>query len=376
MKKIYILICLFALASCGEEQKKVQAPSVGIELKKTSFDELPNFKNDNVDELRDGFQEVCARIMRMRTPYIANAQILIPTADYQNACKNYSHQNFKKFIEDNFEPFLVKFDELEFGKFTSYYEPSINISKEKTDVYKYPIYGLPQDLVEFNLKDFAPELDDKTVIARIDGKTITPYYNREYIENNTINAPVLFWTDDPVKLHIMHIQGASVGILPDGSKQRIGYAGNNGKTFKGIGSILLENNLIEKSSMDYVMDWLRNNPELGKKYMQQNERFIFHRLIDARGAIGAMGLPLTDGRSMAIDPKYIPLGSLMWLETVAPNRQPIQKLVIAQDVGNAIKGAIRGDYFWGSGDNALEFAGKMNASGKYYILLPKGQINE
>ncbi len=377
MKKIYVLFFALALASCGEEPKPVQKPSIGLELEKTNFNSLANFKNDNLDELRQGFQEVCSRIMRMKTPYIANSQILIPTQDYQNACRNYSHQNFKQFIKDNFDPYLVKYNELEFGKFTSYYEPSINISKEKTKDYIHPIYAYPQDMVEFNLKDFAPELaTDKTVVARVDGKNLTPYYNREYIENKGINAPVLFWTNDPVKLHIMHIQGPAVGILPDGSKQRIAYAGNNGKAFKGIGSILLENKVIEQGSMDYVVDWLNKNQEQAKKYMQQNPRFIFHRLIEARGPIGAMGLPLTDGRSLAIDPQYIPLGSLMWLETISPDRQPIQKMLIAQDVGSAIKGPIRGDYFWGSGDDALMQAGRMNASGRYFILLPKGAKNE
>ncbi|MFI3241555.1 MAG: MltA domain-containing protein [Alphaproteobacteria bacterium] len=370
MKKIYLLMCVLALASCGEE---VQKPTSAMSLEEVSFNDLKNFNNDNVDELKTGFMEICERIMMMRTPYISlNSEIKISTADYQAICKKNPNKDFKQFIKDNFNPYIIKDDDFTFGQFTSYFEPTINISKTKTDVYKYPIYGYPNDMVEFNLKDFAPELtEDKKIVARVEGKSLTPYYNREYIENNSINAPVLFWTDNLVDLHIMHIQGPAVGILPDGSKQRIAYAGNNGKEFKGIGSILIEKGLIKNGSMDAVKEWLEQNPEQARKLMQENNRFIFHRLVEARGPIGAMGLPLTAGRSLAVDERYIPLGSLMWLETVAPNKQKIEKLVIAQDVGSAIKGIIRGDYFWGTGHGILEHAGRMNASGKYYILLPK-----
>ena len=128
--------------------------------------------------------------------------------------------------------------------------------------------------------------------------------------------------------------------------------------------------------MDKVKKWLIDNPAKAIAYMNENPRYVFHRLIGASGPVGALGVPIAAGRSLAVDPQFIPLGALMWLDTTAPNGKKIQKLVNAQDVGRAIKGAIRGDYYWGSGgDDILALAGKMNAKGSYYILLPKEERN-
>ena len=124
--------------------------------------------------------------------------------------------------------------------------------------------------------------------------------------------------------------------------------------------------------MDKVKKWLQDNPQKAIRYMNENPRYVFHRLIGASGPLGAMGTPLAAGRSLAVDKNFVPLGALLWLDTTAPDGKPIRKLVNAQDVGGAIKGAIRGDYYWGSGgDDILELAGKMNSAGSYYILLPK-----
>ena len=179
----------------------------------------------------------------------------------------------------------------------------------------------------------------------------------------------------------MQIQGAAVGELPSGEKIRIGYADNNGHKFRGIGSILLEKKALEsgKYSMDNIRDWLRKNDKEAKESMQLNNRFIFHKIVEADGPIGAMGLPLVAGRSLAVDKDIIPLGVMVWLETYTPNGKRLNKLVMAQDIGGAIKGAIRGDYFWGHGEEAFINAGKMNSKGKYYLLLPKNievKINE
>lgn len=126
--------------------------------------------------------------------------------------------------------------------------------------------------------------------------------------------------------------------------------------------------------MGSIKKWLFNNPTKAAKYMNENPRYVFHRLIGAIGPLGAMGQPLTAGRSLAVDKTYVPLGALLWLDTATPQGNPLRKLVNAQDVGGAIKGAIRGDYYWGSGgDEILEQAGKMNSAGKYYILLPKNE---
>ena len=172
----------------------------------------------------------------------------------------------------------------------------------------------------------------------------------------------------------MQIQGAAVATLPNGKEIRVGYADNNGHRFKGIGSILLEKGLIEsgEASMPKIREWLQENGETAKKNMLLNERYIFHKIVKADGPIGAMGVPLVAGRSLAVDKNYIPLGVMMWLETTTPDGEALNKLVMAEDVGSAIKGGVRGDYFWGHGEEAFAEAGRMNSQGQYFVLLPKG----
>ena len=172
----------------------------------------------------------------------------------------------------------------------------------------------------------------------------------------------------------MQIQGSAVANLPNGKKVRIAYADNNGHKFKGIGAILLEKGLIKpgEASMPKIRKWLNENEDLAKQNMMLNERFIFHKIVEAEGPIGAMGLPLYAGRSLAVDRSYIPLGSIMWLETSSPDGEDINKIVMAMDIGSAIQGGIRGDYFWGHGEDAFQYAGRMNSKGRYFILIPKG----
>ena len=210
------------------------------------------------------------------------------------------------------------------------------------------------------------------MVGRVENGKLVKYYTRKEIDEGWLDAPVILWGDNPVDIYLMQIQGAAVATLDDGRKIRVGYADNNGHKFRGIGSILLEKGLIEPkdASMVKIREWLEDNGNKAKKNMLLNDRFIFHKIVDAEGPIGAMGLPLFAGRSMAVDRDFIPLGTMLWLETDSPDGK-IKKLVMAEDVGSAIKGAIRGDYFWGHGDEALEYAGKMNAKGRYYVILPK-----
>ncbi|MBR1948319.1 MAG: MltA domain-containing protein, partial [Alphaproteobacteria bacterium] len=203
---------------------------------------------------------------------------------------------------------------------------------------------------------------------------LTPYYTRKEIYDNGLNAPIILWGDSYIDIYIMQIQGSAVAKLPNGEKVRISFAESNGHKFKGIGSILLSKKLIPASqaSMGNIKKWLKENFDTAKETMNENKRYIFHKIGNDEGPIGALGVDLTAGRSLAVDKTIIPLGAMLWLETSSPDNNKLNKLVMAQDIGSAIKGAIRGDYFWGSGgDDILEKAGKMNSKGQYYILIPK-----
>lgn len=371
MKKLLTICLCLCLWSCGEE--KTEKKVADITFQKVPFAELANWKNDDVNMAKNAFVASCNKIKFEKNEFLSNSNIKIPTKKYQEICAKLKNQNFKKFIEENFEPYLIIDNKGSESKFTSYYESAINGSYTKDDKYKFPIYGKPNDLIEFNLADFAPELGSKRFVGRIKNNKLIPYYNRAEIEKSGINAPIILWADSAIDIYVMQIQGSAVATLPDGKKIRIGYADNNGLTFRGIGSILLEKGLIKpgQASMGQIKKWLIENYEIAKEPLNENKRYIFHKIIEATGPIGAQGVPLTAGRSLAVDKSIIPLGAMLWLETTGPHKEKIEKLMIAQDVGSAIKGVVRGDYFWGSGEEALEFAGKMNSKGRYFILIPK-----
>lgn len=262
------------------------------------------------------------------------------------------------------------------GKFTGYYETSLRGSLTRTDQFSVPLYALPQDLVELDRRAFDLSSDIPSVIGRVQDRRLVPYDERRAIEQDAAfsdRAPVLVWVDDPVDAHLLHIQGSGRVWLPDGTIKRIGYAGNNGLRFRGIGGILLRAGVLGpgQGSMPSVADWLRQNPEEGRRYMEENPRFIFFRWIEGPGPIGAFGAPLEPLRSLAVDPRYIPYGAPMWLETVDPDGEKLNRLVVALDTGSAIRGVVRGDFFWGAGEQAFAKAGRMNTPGRYTLFLPR-----
>ena len=371
---IKILFITLALISCGKKETRQVSD---LELKKVSFERIEGWQADNHEEAFNAFLQSCEHLKNKNATFIANSKIKISTKDFLNVCKkaqSIDAKQFKDFVEANFEPNLVVYKNNHIGKFTSYYEPKIRVSYQKDETFKFPIHARPLDLIEFNPHDFDNSLPSKRLVGRIKDQKLIPYYTRDEISKGKGQIPVLLWADSFVDVYIMHIQGPALAELPDGSHIRISYADTNGLKFSGIGSILLNNNELEKgkASMIDIKNWLLNNPEKALPYMNQNKRYVFHQLIGATGPLGAMGLPLSAGRSLAVDPSFIPLGALMWLDTTAPDGQKIQKLINAQDVGGAIKGAIRGDYYWGSGgDEVLALAGKMNSKGSYYIFIPK-----
>lgn len=378
LKRGLILLILCMLVSCrGGEQESVYSVSQKFEVKKESFSNLKGWENDDFYLFDKALKSVCASLVKNPRQSLTSEHMEYSLAQYKTHCQKMmaisDKKELKRYIESNFEPYAVIADGRANGKFTSYYEANLRASYEKGGKYQYPIYGKPKDLVEINLRDFDASLPNQRLVGRVKNGKLVKYYTRTEIDNGQLNAPVILWGDDPVDIYIMQIQGAAVATLPDGKEVRVGYAENNGHKFRGIGSILLEKKLIKPSeaSMPKIREWLKKNGDKAKANMLLNDRFIFHQIVKAEGPLGAMGLPLFAGRALAVDRSYIPLGSMMWLETTAPNGQPLNKMVMAEDVGAAIKGGVRGDYFWGHGEEALEQAGRMNTQGRYYILIPK-----
>ena len=244
--------------------------------------------------------------------------------------------------------------------FTGYYEAELQASRTKSDIYRYPIYQKPPDLVK-----------------KANGK-FQPYHNRLQIDNGALAGKglELFWAKDRLDVFILHIQGSGKLLLDDGSVVRVGYAGNNGYSYRSVAKKMISDGLItnQQSDWDGIRGWLERNPDKAPKVLAYNQRYVFFQLSKHQlSIVGAQGTPLIAGRSMAVDKRYIPLGSILWVDIVnIPDAGPkrIRRFMLAQDTGNAIKGIIRGDFFWGSGNEALRYAGRMKNEGSYYVLLP------
>lgn len=368
-KYLLFILALFMMTSCVKKDEDVV-------LTKSSFSKLVDFEKDNAIDAYQAFRKSCLALSEKKGEFIADTIVKINRKDFMNVCAKSASvdpHNFKEFIKNNFTPYLVSYNGSSSGKFTAYYEAEINASYTKDDTYKYPIYGVPYDLVEVNLSDFDKDLPNKRILGRVDNGKLVPYYTRKEIYENGVNAPVILWGDSYIDIYVMQIQGSAVAKLPNGEKLRISFAESNGREFKGIGSILLSKKLIPsgQASMGNIKKWLKENFDTAKDDMNENQRYIFHKIGDSEGPIGALGVDLTAGRSLAVDKTIIPLGTLLWLETTGPDNTKLNRFVLAQDIGSAIKGAVRGDFFFGSGgDDVLEKAGKMNSKGQYYILIP------
>lgn len=364
------------LSGCVDESEKK------LKITPVSYKELPGWESEDFDLFWSTFQESCKKINKSIYDPIDHLPISKKSWKYVcNKVVNFNEKNSdaqRKFIVDNFIPHKVIYNNESNGLFTGYFQPILKASRKKTNIYKYPIYSKPDDLVIVeDLRIFNPKLKGNRIAGRVNNGRLIPFDKRAEIENGSLKnkAKELSWVNDPVKLFFMHIQGSGVLSFEDGSEEYLSYAATNGHRYTAIGKILIDQGEItkEKMSMQALESWLKKNPERIEEILNQNESYVFFIKSINKGVFGSQGTKLTPLRSIAVDRNYVPLGTLLWLDIDHPiDKKRIQRLVIAQDVGGAIKGPIRGDIFWGKGNAAGENAGVMKSKGTYYMLLPKG----
>jgi membrane-bound lytic murein transglycosylase A len=293
----------------------------------------------------------------------------------------------RRYFESNFTPHrLANPDGATTGLVTGYYEPLLNGSRRRTQRFRYPLYGPPADLIAVDLGDVTPEVRDRRmrgrIIATSNGSKVIPYYTRAEITSGV--APVkgleIAWVEDPVELFFLQVQGSGRLRLPDGSMMRVGYADHNGHPYRSIGRWLVDVGELpaEQASMQNIKAWVKRNPARADELLNQNPAFVFFREVAVAnvddGPNGSLGVPLIAGRSIAVDPKAIPLGAPVFLATTWPlSSRPLSRLVVAQDTGGAIRGAVRADFFWGFGGEAAEQAGRMRQPGRMWLLWPNGE---
>jgi membrane-bound lytic murein transglycosylase A len=291
------------------------------------------------------------------------------------------------FFEFEFTPYrVVSAEQSDQGLVTGYYEPVVQGRLTKSGAFAYPVYGVPDDLIVVDLATVVPELKPFRLRGRLEGNRLVPYYSRSEIEDRGVRAgsadsdgaPVLAWVADPVDLFFLQIQGSGQVELESGERIRLGYADQNGHPYRSLGRYLIDKGelTLEQVSMQSIKAWTRANPDKVKEALNANPSYVFFRQLPAgdAGPLGALGVPLTAGYSVAVDPRYIPLGAPVFLATSYPlSDQALERLMVAQDTGGAIRGAVRADFYWGTGETAGELAGRMRQTGRVWLLWPRGE---
>jgi membrane-bound lytic murein transglycosylase A len=347
MKLLLITITILFLTSCSD----------GLTLKKSSFDKINGWNMDNHQEALSSFLKSCERFNTLPKNKPSHQSGIAGTyGTWQEICaKATSYDNAKEFFEDNFRPHLARSKRDPKGTFTGYYEIELKGSRTKHGEYQYPIYKRPSDLS--------------------DGQK---YYSRKEITEGALEGSnyELAWVSDPVRSFFLHIQGSGRITLDDGSVLRVGYHGQNNHKYFAIGRLMIDEGYIKKEDMSAqaIEAWLHKNPDKTDSILNQNPSYVFFREIKGEGPIGGQGVPLTPERSLAIDKKYIPYGVPIWVDVALSGDttgKNFRKLMVAQDTGGAIRGPVRGDIFFGYGQEAEYLAGHQNSIGQYFLLLPK-----
>jgi membrane-bound lytic murein transglycosylase A len=365
---------------------RISPPLVGVKplrLARVSYVMVPGWSDGDLRGALDAFRRSCTALAR-KNPLstMGGAGYAGTIGDWLPACRAVPPTGSviaaRRFFEDWFTPVTVNHDS-DAGLFTGYYEPQLKASHTQHDAYQTPIYGVPDDLITVDLGLFKDTLAGEHIAGMIEGRTLVPYPERAVIDAKGLpHAGVLAWGDDPIAVFFLHIQGSGRALLDDGQIVRIAYAGQNGRPYTPIGRTLIREGAMarEDMSMQGIRAWLKAHADEARRVMESDASYVFFEekpIGDpAVGANGSEGVPLTPGASLAVDTRVHPLGAPIWLDldehsTALPRR----RLMIAQDTGGAIKGALRGDVFFGFGEKAEWNAGHMKAGGVMFVLLPK-----
>jgi membrane-bound lytic murein transglycosylase A len=273
------------------------------------------------------------------------------------------------------------------GRITGYYEPQLNGSRKRGAPFVVPLYRRPADLLTIDLSSLHPELAQLRLRGRLQsteaGMKVLPYWSRAELTEERLRGTELLWVDDAVEAFFMQIQGSGRVRLPDGSMVRVGYADTNGHPYRSIGRALIDRGelTLDQASMQGIAAWARANPQRLNELLNQNPSYVFFRELPLgdpnAGPAGAMGLPLTAGYSVAVDPRFVPLGAPLLIRTEHPTTgATLQRLVLAQDTGGAIRGPLRFDLFWGFGADAAASAGRQRHDVQAWLLVPRGVTPE
>lgn len=362
LSSIIALAFILFLTGCSQKEplKLETLPKVSkAKVKKISFNEIKGFYEDDLSYAFEVFKKDCKRAKRYEL--------------FKNVCeKANTYTNPSEFFSTNFTPYeLYSKKNSNQGLITGYYEPLLNGSRTKSEKYKYPIYKVPKDMITVDLSSVYPELKKYRLRGKIKGNKLIAYDDREGI-NKRDDLEAIVYVDDEIDLFFLQIQGSGRVKLDSGELINVGYANQNGHKYHGIGRSLLNEGVLKNTgaSMQGIKKYLTLNPQRVQEVLNRNKSFIFFAE-NKRTATGALGSELVGGRNLAVDRKYIPLGMPVFINTRNwKENKNINRLMVAADVGGAIKGEIRADFYFGYGKEAEILAGGMKEKGKLTILVP------
>ena len=360
-------------------------------LRPVSFQDLPGWQADDQSAALRALRRSCAALEERADD--EPLDIAAPggrVGDWRAICKAAAGlegaDRARSFFEAHFMPYEARNGAEAAGLFTGYFEPELRGATQADGRYGVPLYGRPDDLVTVDLGLFRPSLVGERVAGRVADGALEPYATRAEIDGGVLAAQglELVWVDDPVDAFFLHIQGSGRISFEDGTTRRVAYAATNGHNYFAIGRRLVDLGVLDREdvTMPAIRDWLAANPERASEVMHENASYVFFRWLEeeqaTEGPVGAQGVALTAGRSLAVDRRFVPMTVPIWLESAAPDPdparedRPLRRLMVAQDTGSAIRGPVRGDVFWGTGAEAGAVAGRMRHEGRYWLLLPHG----
>lgn len=378
------------LAACVAPNAPPPSSQGGMQLTAVSFTELPGWAADDAATALAAFGRSCARLAVMPADERlggvglaaergGQAQAWRALCASARAVAPGDKGAAQRFFESGFQPYAVNASGAR-ALFTGYYEPELRGARSPSGAFQTPLLGRPLDLVAFDAGDFFPDLKGRHSAGRVMNGRLVPYYTRAEIDAGALASQrlALLWLESPIDAFFLQIQGSGRIDLAGGHTVRVAYAGQNGRPYVPIGRILVQQGALtdDQVSEQSIRAWLLAHPAEARTVMEENPDYVFFRELRDYpanfGPPGALGAPLSPGRSLAIDRQFIPLGAPVFVATTDPvSGAPLDRLMVAQDLGGAITGPLRADIFFGWGNEAQAQAGRMNATGTEYLLLPR-----
>jgi membrane-bound lytic murein transglycosylase A len=376
--RIVLVAALAMMAGCETSRRGAAEPAAPatVRFEAVKWSKLPGWKADDA--------------LAAWPAIVSTCHVLEKRAEWQSFCASVMAASpmdaafVRGLLEQQLTPYRIERvtgrKRQRQGLVTGYYEPLLHGARERSEVYATPLYRPPEDLLIVDLASVIPELKGKRVRGRLEGNKVVPYYSRA----GTRAAPGLagheiVWIDNALDAFMLEVQGSGRVQLASGETIRLQYADQNGHPYRSIGRYLADQGVmsIDQVNMAAIRTWLAANPARVNEVLDSNPSVVFFNeapLDDPSiGPKGAQGMPLTAGRSIAIDPKFLPLGAPMFLSTTQPGSDsPLQRLVVAQDTGGAIRGPVRADLFFGFGSDAGTQAGMMKNDLEMWLLWPRG----